>query len=377
MPENNSDNRNNERKTESGETKKGFWSRFTSLPLKVKFYMIFSAVLLIFMIALIVMIVMANEHNASPDSVIRPNWYGFLIGMAIVLCVVWGNYAALRQGYYFDLVFDYVIFAVPFAFGGGALYYGIFNNWQFGIAVIGALIGALAGLLLGMLVYRLLFKKKPKVSLLQMIDLAVVFVLLGQAIGRVGCYLADPQCCYGIAVEKEVFPFSYRVFDKQGNDLGIHLGNPFIESIWCLIGFIPMIIMYMSKRKSFNGFYTSVYCIWYGVERLIMEGFRDPMQKLQANGDGMGSGFGVSQVMSILMIAFGVIWIAVYVIRALATKKKIMILVPKEKLCEDYLDYTHTIYYRPHVDDEGRLIDYEALEAKKAETSDCKTQNKD
>lgn len=339
----------------NGSGKKSIAERFAALPLKAKFYMIFSGVLLVIMLALIVMIVMTAENAASPDSVPRPNWYGFLIGIAIVICVVWGNYATLRQGYYFDMVFDYVIFAVPLAFGGGVLYYAIFNHWTFGIAVIGGLIGALAGLLLGMLIYRTVAKKKPKVSLLQMIDVAVVFVLLGQAIGRVGCYMADPQCCYGIPVPVEVFPFSYTV-KKDGV---VHLGNPFIESIWCLIGFIVMYAMYMGKRKSFNGFYTSLYCIWYGVERLILEFFRDPAQKLQASGD-MGSGFGISQVMSIIMIAFGVVWIAIHVIRAAALKKKVMILVPKEKLSEDYLDYTHTIYYRPHVDDEGRLIDYNA-----------------
>ncbi len=345
-------------KPEEGKSgKKGVWERFLALPLKARFYIIFSAVLLAILVAFIVMLVMTVEHITVPDSgVPRPNWYGFLIGIAIVLCVVWGNYASLRQGYYFELVIDYIVFAVIFAFAGGILYYAIFNNWTFGIGVIGGLIGAIVGVLVGMLFYRLTSKKKPKVSFLQMADLAVVFVLLGQAIGRVGCYLAEPQCCYGIEVPVEVFPFSYKVGGV------IHLGNPFIESIWCLIGFIAMYAMYMSKRKSFNGFYTSLYCIWYGTERLILEFFRDPEQKLQASGS-MGSGFGISQVMSILMIAFGAVWIAVYVIRALVLKKKIMILVPKEMLSEDYLDYTHTIYYRPHVDDEGHPIDYAASEA--------------
>ena len=56
------------------------------------------------------------------------------------------------------------------------------------------------------------------------------------------------------------------------------------------------------------------------------------------------------------MIAFGVVWIAQYVIRALVAKKKIMIFADRSKLSDDYFEYGKTIYAHPHVDSEGRPL---------------------
>ena len=189
-------------------------------------------------------------------------------------------------------MFDYVIFAVPLAFVGGVFYYAAFNNWHWGgIGVLGALIGAGIGLVVAKAVYGKL-TKKPRVRIIQMLDLACVFFLLGQCIGRIGCYFG--KCCYGIAVDFDVFPFSYEVHGV------LHLGNPFIESIWCAIGFIPMAIMYLSDRKCFNGFFISLYCIWYGAERFTLEFFRADAEKLVIP----GTDFGISQLVSLIMIAF-------------------------------------------------------------------------
>ena len=71
-----------------------------------------------------------------------------------------------------------------------------------------ALIGAGIGLVVAKAVYGK-FTKKPRVRIIQMLDLACVFFLLGQCIGRIGCYFG--KCCYGIAVDFDVFPFSYEV----------------------------------------------------------------------------------------------------------------------------------------------------------------------
>lgn len=332
-----------------------------SLSYDKRFLIILAAVVAVFGLAILILALTLGEDM---------NWYGFIIGMAIVLCVVVGQYSCVKQGYYSDLVFDYVIVAVPFAFLGGWLYYGFFNNFKFippGIAVLGALIGAGIGLLIAMLVYRKFFPKKPKVSILQMLDLASVFFLLGQGIGRVGCYFG--HCCYGIPVDFDVFPFSYKIGGV------LHLGNPFIESLWCLIGFIPMVILYLSKRKSFNGFYISLYCIWYGIARFVLEFFRDPAQKLTAAG-GLGEGFGISQVVSLLMIAFGIFWIAQYIVRSVLAGKKIMILVPRENLSDEYFEYNKTVYAHPQADGNGNPLPVEApaMQATDDETDDGKSE---
>ena len=143
-----------------------------------------------------------------------------------------------------------------------------------------------------------------------------------------------------------MFPFSYEVHGV------LHLGNPFIESIWCAIGFIPMAIMYLSDRKCFNGFFISLYCIWYGAERFTLEFFRADAEKLVIP----GTDFGISQLVSLIMVAFGVIWIAQYVIRARLAGKKLMILVPRARLSDEYFGYGDTVYAHPQGDGEGHLL---------------------
>ena len=327
--------------------KQNIFARYSALSLNKRFLILFFGAAALFAIAGIIFGILQgagvfkNEHG----NVTSFNWYGYLIGIAIVQCVIFGQYAATKQGYYTDLVFDYVIFAVPLAFLGGIFYYAAFNDWNWGgIGVLGALIGAGIGLVLAKAIYAKFVPNKPRVALIQMLDLASVFFLMGQCIGRIGCYFGG--CCYGVAVDFDMFPFSYYVAG------GLHLGNPFIESIWCAIGFVPMAIMYLSRRKCFNGFFISLYCVWYGAERLVLEFFRAPAEKLTI----LGTDFGISQLVSILMIAFGVIWIAQYILRAKLAGKKIMILVPQDKLSDEYFGYENTIYAHPSVDAEGRAI---------------------
>ena len=358
--------------------KKGFFATFSQRSLTERFLIILFAVMAV--IALVTLVLVALSINKvfpedmnenDPGSM---NWYGYIIAVAIILCIVPGIYTSLKQGYYADIVFDYIIFAVPCAFGGAVLYYVATSrggNGDIGLGVIGGLLGAAVGIVLAMLFWQKLMKH-PKVTLPQLLDIAAPFVLFGQCVGRFGCYFA--HCCYGIEVDWAFFPFSY----SYDGGVTYHLGNPFIESIWCFIAFVPMLATRLSEKKSFNGFYISLYCIWYGIGRCILESFRAPGQKLQLAG-GHGGGFGVSQLTSILMIAFGVVWIAQYVIRALVAKKKIMIFADRSKLSDDYFEYGKTIYAHPHVDSEGRPLtpDVKAAEGGTEESADVKVADKD
>lgn len=346
---------------ETKNKKPGLFARYAALHLNKRFLILFFGVAVLFAIAGVIFgILQANGvFKDEYGNVTAFNWYGFIIGMAIVLCVIFGQYAATKQGFYTDLVFDYVIFAVPLAFLGGVFYYAAFNEWNWGgIGVLGALIGAGIGLVLAKVIYAKFVPSKPHIKLIQMLDLASVFFLMGQCIGRVGCYFG--RCCYGVAVDFDIFPFSYFVAG------GLHLGNPFIESMWCALGFIPMAIMYLSRRKCFNGFFISLYCIWYGAERLVLEFFRAPAEKLTI----LGTDFGISQLVSILMIVFGVVWIAQYIVRAKMAGKKPMILVPTEKLSDEYFEYDKTIYAHPQVDAEGKAIKPAAPDGDNAEDAD-------
>ena len=131
------------------------------------------------------------------------NWYGFLIGGAMVVCIVIAYVMATKRGYYKDLVFDICIICIPLAIVGARLYYIIFDiignpnhtEWTFkriiglesgglsGLAIYGGLIGAVLG---GVIVHFIKRKKDPqnKANFLQMADLAFTVIILGQVIGR-------------------------------------------------------------------------------------------------------------------------------------------------------------------------------------------------
>ena len=359
----------NDKTEKKNKNEYGFFRTFGKRSLTERYLIMFLAT--IFVIAVVTVVLAVLSHNEMiylidvKDKVgeeliptHKMNWYGYIIAVAIVLCLFPGIYASIKQGYYADLVFEYIIFAIPFAFLGAAVYYAVVEGEFGGLGVLGGIIGAFVGVLLGMIFWQRIMKH-PRVKFIQMLDLAGPFILLGQCVGRFGCYFAG--CCYGVEVDWDFFPFSYEV---NGS---LHLGNPFIESIWCGIGFLVFAGMYMSRRKSFNGFYISLYCIWYGTERLILESFRAPGQKLLLTG-GHGEGFGVSQFTSLLMIVFGVVWIGQYVVRALIAKKIPMIHIPKEKLSDRYFEYEKTIFAHPQVDEQGRALKAET--EKPAETGD-------
>ena len=70
------------------------------------------------------------------------------------------------------------------------------------------------------------------------------------------------------------------------------------ESVWCLIGFIVMIIL---RRRKFMkvGYLTSFYLVWYGIERFYVEGMRtDSLMFLTLK---------VAQIVSLCMIVIGFI----------------------------------------------------------------------
>ena len=354
--------------TETSKKHKGFFATFYKRSLTERFLLtLFATVSVLVLLTLVLICLSVNnvfpeDMNKFDDGGGHMNWYGYIIAVSIILCIVPLMYSATRQGYYTDIVFDYVIFAVPCAFIGAVLYFAVSNGFKHGesagLGVIGGLLGAVVGLIIAMIFWQR-FMHKPKVSIAQMLDVAAPLTLLGQCLGRFACYAG--HCCYGITVEWNVFPFSYSY-----DGVTYHLGNPFIEAMCSFVGFVVLFSLSLSKKKSFNGCILSLYCIWYGVERCIIEQFRAPGQKLLLTG-GHGEGFGMSQFTSLLIAAFGVIWIAQYIVRAKIAKKKLMIFVDKDKLSDEYFEYGKTIYAHPHVDEEGRPIKSDPVAAAETE----------
>ena len=85
------------------------------------------------------------------------------------------------------------------------------------------------------------------------------------------------------------------------------------ESIWCLFGFVfLLIIRKVMKRK--KGLVTYSYFIWYGIGRFLIEGLRTDSLYL-------GS-LRISQVVSIIIILIGFIGIIKEILKKVCIKKK-------------------------------------------------------
>lgn len=74
------------------------------------------------------------------------------------------------------------------------------------------------------------------------------------------------------------------------------------ESIWCLIGFIILLLL-KRKKKLKIGTLTSFYLIWYGIERFFVEGLRTDSLMLGP--------IKIAQIMSILFVLSGIM-VAIY-----------------------------------------------------------------
>lgn len=226
------------------------------------------------------------------------NLYGFLIAIGMILGITWAVFICAKKGYDKNLPFDLALFALPCAIVGARLYYCAFNGvenflqifkiWEGGMAIYGGVIGGFLGVFLCC--------KIKKESLVKACDIAAPCLILGQAIGRVGCYFAN--CCYGIEttnVAMQVFPISILI----GNEW--HLATFFYESVLDLIGFV--VLSFLTFKTNKNGIVTSSYLITYGIIRAVLEQFRDPSELLTLG----STNIRVSQLLSVLLIVVGII----------------------------------------------------------------------
>ena len=232
------------------------------------------------------------------------HWYSVFIFIAILIGSNLAIKEAKRHGFEEDFVVNLLFWGVIFGIIGARLYYVIFNFdyyrynlleifkvWNGGLAIHG-------GILAGFITIALICYRK-KVNLIKILDYFVVGLILAQAIGRWGNFFNGEA--HGIAVSLSYLE-SLRLpqFIIDGMNIG---GNYYIptflyESIWCLIGFVIMIIL---RRKKFMkvGYLTSFYLGWYGIERFFVEGMRTDSL--------MFFSLRIAQIVSLIMIFIGII----------------------------------------------------------------------
>lgn len=222
-------------------------------------------------------------------------WYGAIIAFGFLLAVLFGGRIAYVWEINLDKMIDVLLFGTIGAVIGARAYYVAFKwdyyslhlseipkIWQGGLAIYGGIIG---GLLMAFIVC-----KAEKINIPNLLDLVGMSLLIGQGIGRWGNYanqeafggftggnfgmMSDKVVAY---IERNPEAFGLEgVSDIAGyiaeNDLYVH-PTFFYESVWCLLGFIVLYII-LKKYRKFSGQLFLTYGVWYGFERMIVEGMR-------------------------------------------------------------------------------------------------------
>lgn len=168
----------------------------------------------------------------------------------------------------------------------------IFYFWQGGLAFSGAIIfGSIGGMLY------LNSKQQP---LLDWLDCFVPGIALGQAVGRLGCFLAG--CCYGSPTD-----LPWAVTFKNSASLA-----PLFQSLHptqlyhSLAGLITFLILVVAgSRISTEGRITGLFLILFSAFRFIIEFFR-------AEYRGELGPLGMPQLITLVFFAIGIYLLLIY-----------------------------------------------------------------
>lgn len=256
-------------------------------------------------------------------------WYGAIIAFGFLLAVLFGGRIAYKWKINLDKMIDVLLYGTIGGILGARLYYvafkwdyygqhlsEVFKIWEGGLAIYGGIIG---GLLAAFIVC-----KSEKLNFFNLLDMASMSLLIGQGIGRWGNYanqeafgsitnrnwgmMSDTVAEY-ISEHASYFGLGNVENVKQyiaDNDIYVH-PTFFYESVWCLLGFLVLYII-MRKRRKFSGQLFLCYGVWYGFERMVVEGLRSDSLYI-AN-----TSIRVSQALSaVLMLVSLVLLIALYV----------------------------------------------------------------
>ena len=232
-------------------------------------------------------------------------WYSILILTGIIIAILLAEKESKKFKYEKDFIFDLAFWVVIFGIIGARLYYvifnfglykndllGIFKVWNGGLAIHG---GIIAGLIT-LLVYCKIKNVKP----FRVTDIAVPSLIIAQAIGRWGNFFNSEA--HGpvttLANLKELFIPQFVI---DGMKIGGVYYHPtfYYESLWCILGFIVLLLVRKFYKSLKCGQLTCIYLMWYGVGRLCIESLRTDSLMI-------GS-LKVAQLVSIGMIVVGAV----------------------------------------------------------------------
>lgn len=232
-------------------------------------------------------------------------WYGIIIASGLLLAVLYAWRSTPRYNVDFNKLVNCILVGIITGIIGARLYFCFFQ-WDYysknpieilyinngGLAIYGGIIGALAG--------GLTVAKIQKMKIMPILDIAMMGFLLGQGIGRWGNFIN--QEAFGTPTN-----LPWRMVSEGTGMVGVHPCFLY-ESLWCLLGFV-LLHFYGKYRQKYSGQIFFLYLVWYGFERMFVEGLRTDSLYLPFQLFGMD--IRVSQVLSFAIFVTGLVMLII------------------------------------------------------------------
>jgi len=235
-------------------------------------------------------------------------WYGVMVAIGVFLSSFLFTKYAKKCGYSEKVISQIVFWTVIVGIIGGRLFhiiahYPYYHRHPFEILNIrnGGL--AVQGAILSSLLFLIIYLNVKRIGVMRILDIMAVFVPLGQAIGRIGCFLNG--CCYG-----------------KPTDLWIGVKFPFLEKkvhptqlYYSFLYFILFLILYnISRKERKDGEIVGIYLVCFGLIRYFVDFLR---------GDLLPTIFGLklTQFIGIFIFMVGSILLSVIFLRIDTTYK--------------------------------------------------------
>lgn len=193
------------------------------------------------------------------------NVFGLFIAIGIIVGYLVTMKEAKRKDFSTDIISDLIFYVIIFGIIGARLYYVLVFNLDFYLSNLNKIVAiwdgglSIQGGLLGGGIAALVYYRIKKINLWKAADIMAPGIILGQAIGRVGCDV------FGVAMRNKYFWGMLR----EGSLL--HPAQMY-ESI---LNYILFGILW-ARRKSikYDGQLFFIYLIGFSINRFIVEFFR-------------------------------------------------------------------------------------------------------
>ena len=231
-------------------------------------------------------------------------YYSLCILLGVIVAYILITREGKKQGLPKEFISDLIFYTLIIGILGARVYYCVFNLdyylanpseilkiYNGGLAIHG---GVIAGL-----IFVYFYTKKKNVSFIKILDIVAPAVIIAQSFGRWGNFF-NQEAHGGITTYQNLKNMHIPEFIINGMHIEGKYYYPtfFFESIWCLIGFIILMIARRNKNLK-KGFQIGFYFIWYGIGRFFIEALRTDSL--------MFFGLKIAQIVSLIGIIIGII----------------------------------------------------------------------